>query len=264
VLANAPSAAGSKATPDKVLSEGEKRAVALADFLTEVSLDEGSHAIVLDDPVTSLDFDWKETVARRLVAEAVRRQVILFTHDLHFLYLVNKFAEQESLDLVFHHIRREGPNGKPGYIYSDISPMTEKSNRKPTKAEYYLARAEKATSQEEQAEKLQAGFGTLRASYEAFVAFDLLGGVVQRFEHNISVGRLKEVVADPDLFNKVMNKYVHLSRYIPAHLQSDLGASVPPTPEMLKAEIADFYEIRKAFKDKKKAMEGKAAHQSIR
>lgn len=264
VLANAPSAAGSKATPDKVLSEGEKRAVALADFLTEVSLDEGSHAIVLDDPVTSLDFEWKETVASRLVAEAVRRQVILFTHDLHFLYLVNKFAEQESLDLVFHHIRREGPNGKPGYIYSDISPMTEKSNRKPTKAEYYLARAQKATSPEEQAEKLQAGFGTLRASYEAFVAFDLLGGVVQRFEHNISVGRLKEVVADPDLFNKVMNKYVHLSRYIPAHLQSDLGAYAPPTPEMLKAEIADFYEIRKAFKDKKKAMEGKAAEQSIR
>ncbi len=86
VLANAPSAAGSKATPDNVLSEGEKRAVALADFLTEVSLDEGSHAIVLDDPATSLDFDWKETVASRLVAEAVRRQVILFTHDLHFLY----------------------------------------------------------------------------------------------------------------------------------------------------------------------------------
>jgi energy-coupling factor transporter ATP-binding protein EcfA2 len=81
VLANAPSAVSSKATPDKVFSEGEKRAVALADFLTEVCLDEGSHAIVLDDPVTSLDFDWKETVASRLVAEAVRRQVILFTHD---------------------------------------------------------------------------------------------------------------------------------------------------------------------------------------
>jgi ABC-type lipoprotein export system ATPase subunit len=252
VLSNVPSAAGSKATPDKVLSEGEKRAVALADFLTEVSLDAGSHAIVLDDPVTSLDFDWKETVARRLVAEAVKRQVILFTHDMHFLYLVNKFAEQESLDLVYHNIRREGANGKPGYIYSDISPMTEKSNRKPTKAEYYLKRAQETNSPQDQEDKLQAGFGALRTTYEAFVAFDLLGGVVQRFEHQISVGRLKEIVADHDLFNKVIDKYALLSRYI--HLQSDLGAPAPPTPEMLKAEITDFYEIRKAFKDKKKAM----------
>lgn len=257
VLSNVPSAAGSKATPDKVLSEGEKRAVALADFLTEVSLDAGSHAIVLDDPVTSLDFDWKETVARRLVAEAVKRQVILFTHDMHFLYLVNKFAEQESLDLVYHNIRREGANGKPGYIYSDISPMTEKSNRKPTKAEYYLKRAQETNSPQDQEDKLQAGFGALRTTYEAFVAFDLLGGVVQRFEHQISVGRLKEIVADHDLFNKVIDKYAHLSRYI--HLQSDLGAPAPPTPEMLKAEIADFYEIRKAFKDKKKAMGVKPA-----
>ncbi len=101
VLENASPTKDSKATPDKVLSEGEKRAVALADFLTEVSLDESSNAIILDDPVTSLDFDWKETVAERLVAEALTRQVILFTHDLHFLYLINKFAEQESLDIVF-------------------------------------------------------------------------------------------------------------------------------------------------------------------
>lgn len=168
--------------------------------------------------------------------------------------LVNKFAEQESLDLVYHHIRREGANGKPGYIYSDISPMTEKSNRKPTKAEYYLKRAQETTSPQDQEDKLQAGFGALRTTYEAFVAFDLLGGVVQRFEHQISVGRLKEIVADYDLFNTVIDKYALLSRYI--HLQSDLGAPAPPTPEMLKAEITDFYEIRKAFKDKKKAMGG--------
>ena len=132
--------------------------------------------------------------------------------------------------------------------------MTEKSNRKPTKAEYFLKRAQETNSPQEQEDKLQAGFGALRTSYEAFVAFDLLGGVVQRFEHQISVGRLKEIVADHDLFNKVIDKYAHLSRYI--HLQSDLGAPAPPTTEMLKSEIADFYEIRKAFKDKKKAIGG--------
>jgi len=47
-----------EATPDKVLSEGEKRAVALADFLTEVALDTTSCGIVLDDPVTSHHWTW--------------------------------------------------------------------------------------------------------------------------------------------------------------------------------------------------------------
>ena len=73
---------------EKVLSEGEKRAVALADFLTEVALDENSCGIILDDPVTSLDWEWKEVVAKRLVIEARKRQAIIFTHDLHFLYLI--------------------------------------------------------------------------------------------------------------------------------------------------------------------------------
>jgi wobble nucleotide-excising tRNase len=56
--------------PDKILSEGEQRAVALADFLTEVGLNPSSAGIVLDDPVTSQDHYRKDRIARRLVAEA--------------------------------------------------------------------------------------------------------------------------------------------------------------------------------------------------
>jgi hypothetical protein len=54
---------------DKVLSDGEKRAVALADFLTEVTLDTSSKAIILDDPVSSLDGDSKMAIATRPYAE---------------------------------------------------------------------------------------------------------------------------------------------------------------------------------------------------
>ena len=72
-------AAGRDVGPDKVLSEGEKRAVALADFLTEVALDPCSCGIVLDDPVTSLDLEWRGLVADILGQEATRRQVIVFT-----------------------------------------------------------------------------------------------------------------------------------------------------------------------------------------
>jgi hypothetical protein len=59
------------ATPERVLSEGEKRAVALADFLTEVALDITSSTIILDDPVTSLDLEWKEAVASTLFMKQI-------------------------------------------------------------------------------------------------------------------------------------------------------------------------------------------------
>ncbi len=137
--------------------------------------------------------------------------------------------------------------------------MTEKSNRKPTKAEYYLERAQKTISLEDQEEKLRAGFGALRATYEAFVVFDLLGGVVQRFEHNISIGRLKEVVADWELLEQVIEKYGHLSRYITGHLQSDLGSPPQLTPDMLKAEINAFNQLKGIFRAKKKEMQKRAA-----
>jgi len=35
---------------DQILSEGEKRAVAVADFLTEAVLDQRNNGIILDDP----------------------------------------------------------------------------------------------------------------------------------------------------------------------------------------------------------------------
>src|ERR1039457_1852448 len=48
-----PDSFAQKVAVDRILSDGEKRSVAFADFLTEVSLDTSSKAIVLDDPVSS-------------------------------------------------------------------------------------------------------------------------------------------------------------------------------------------------------------------
>ena len=50
-----PAAFPSQCSVESVLSDGEKRIVALAEFLTEATLDEGCTGIILDDPVTSFD-----------------------------------------------------------------------------------------------------------------------------------------------------------------------------------------------------------------
>ena len=84
-------------SPDKILSEGEQRAVALADFLTEIALNPANAGIVLDDPVTSQDHQRKNLIARRLVLEAKKRQVIIFTHDLVFLTMLASTANSENI-----------------------------------------------------------------------------------------------------------------------------------------------------------------------
>jgi len=76
---------GTKKTPaDGVLSEGELRAVSISAFLSDVSSSGDGSAIILDDPITSLDQAFQIKVAQRLVKEARSRQVIIFTHSMPF------------------------------------------------------------------------------------------------------------------------------------------------------------------------------------
>jgi hypothetical protein len=49
---------------------------------------------VFDDPVSSLDHMHRENVAKRLAEEAVHRQVVVFTHDLAFLFLLNEACDE--------------------------------------------------------------------------------------------------------------------------------------------------------------------------
>src|SRR3546814_12983662 len=52
----------------QILSEGEQRALALAGFLTEVALTEGSGPIIVDDPVSSHDRSAERRVGKECVS----------------------------------------------------------------------------------------------------------------------------------------------------------------------------------------------------
>ena len=84
----------------EILSEGEQRALALAGFLTEVALTEGSAAIVIDDPVSSLDRERCLLVAQRLAEESKHRQVIVFTHDIIFFNELCREADELGIEPV--------------------------------------------------------------------------------------------------------------------------------------------------------------------
>lgn len=80
----------------QVLSEGEHRCVALAAFMAELTTTHNKSGIVFDDPVSSLDHMHREAVAKRLIAESEGRQVIIFTHDLAFLFELQRAFDSAS------------------------------------------------------------------------------------------------------------------------------------------------------------------------
>lgn len=80
----------------EVLSEGEHRCVALAGFLAELATTESRSAIVFDDPVSSLDHCHRQAIAERLADEGQYRQIIVFTHDIAFLFLIDEACREQT------------------------------------------------------------------------------------------------------------------------------------------------------------------------
>jgi hypothetical protein len=102
----------------EIFSEGEHRCVALAAFLAELVTSKQYSGIVFDDPMSSLDHIHRKAVAARLVEEAEHRQVIIFTHDLAFLYEVRREGEAKDRPIQYQTVRRK--DTRPGYIEGEL------------------------------------------------------------------------------------------------------------------------------------------------
>ncbi|MBZ0186653.1 MAG: hypothetical protein K8F91_10425, partial [Candidatus Obscuribacterales bacterium] len=230
-----------RASLNKVLSDGEQRAVALADFLTEATLDESCSVIVVDDPVTSFGLAWREAAAQALVEQAKVKQVVVLTHDLPFVYFLKDRSSE--VDTQIHWIKRGDEDGKPGYVYLHNGPASEETYKTAHLVRQLLARAKKSAPAEQEL-LVKQGFGALRASYEAYVIFDLFKGAVRRFEDRIRIDSVAKVKWDADLAKHVVDKFAYLSRFIEAHLHSDPLHAIKPSPELLEKEISEFEEMK--------------------
>lgn len=246
--------------PSKVLSEGEQTAAALADFLTEIELNGGCAGVVFDDPVTSMDHVRKESIAQRLVDEASRRQVIVFTHDILFTNYLATAAEEKGVAFAGRTIWRDDADA-PGAIDRLAFPHEhyEGTAHDRAKKHFDLART---LAGEPQRDALEKACGSLRTAYEDFVQKKLFNNVVRRWRENIAF-TLDKVFFDEGVAARVHNRMVALSRYIDAHSHSPDYHEVPLTLEVLVSELAQFNGIKsdysKAYKEWEKAKPKAAA-----
>lgn len=237
--------------PSEILSEGEQRAIAIGSFLAEVGLSGGRGGIIFDDPVSSLDHRRRERVAKRLVAEAAHRQVIIFTHDIYFLCVLMEVAEVTGVPITTQSlIRREEGFG----IAEPELPFEGKNTSKrigSLKALHQIiAKLHKIGDELEHRRLTVEAYFKLRMSWERAVEEVLLRKVILRFRKGVETQRLAEVMVDDSDYAIVYDGMTKCSNY--AHDKALIGGVAVPDPDELLADIVMLEKWRDQIEQRSK------------
>jgi len=223
----------------KVVSEGEQRCLSIAAFFAELSTADELSGIVFDDPVSSLDYQWRQGVARRLVQEAKTRQVIVFTHDVVFLLLLKQFAEELAVEQFDQHVRFLS---KGAGVCSEELPWVALPIKK--KIGYLkngwqvadkLSREGHQDAYEKDAKYL---YGLLREAWERALEEVLLCGVVERYRPSIQTQQVAQIAdVTPEDCKTLETAMTKCSKWLPGHDQAAAARAPVPGPTELKGDI---------------------------
>lgn len=225
------------ATVARVLSEGERDCVALAAFLAELSTAQDRSGIIFDDPVSSLDHNYREAVAALLVKEAVAgRQVIVFTHDISFLMTMDYEARKQSHTPQYQSVNRADERagicnpGAPFKAKTVPEIVAKLSDRLATTSVLHAN-----GRLDDWADQVKAMAGFLRDGWER-AAEAYVSPVVQRYNNKIHPGGLRKltILTDND-FSEFNEGYKFACN--PCHTDSPLLNRPNPTPEHVTAEV---------------------------
>ena len=220
----------------EILSEGENRIVALSAFLADITGSGLPTPFIFDDPVSSLDQEFEERVVERLVQLASTRQVIVFTHRLSLLALLED-AAVKTVSLSINTLRRIGSNvgmvdsldvrhGKPdkGFIFIRDHKLTP------------IRKYADAGNGDAYDAALKAACSDFRILIERTVEKILLNGLVERFRRSVQTQHIKLLaritLEDCSTVEEMMTKY---SRF--EHSQSDELPGILPSLDELAADL---------------------------
>jgi len=170
---------------EKVLSEGEQRALALACFLGELGGDNVKNGILIDDPVSSLDHVRIRLVARRIIEEAAKgKQIIVFTHNLLFFNEVAEAASHATpqIPVAKRIITKSAERGFGLISETDVPWIAQKVNDRVKRLRDRLTVLSKRTDFEtdEYRGAVKDFYTDLRETWERLVEELLLGTVVEQ------------------------------------------------------------------------------------
>lgn len=228
--------------PSKVLSEGEQKVLAIADFLAEARLAGITAPVIFDDPVSSLDHRRINEVARRIASLAEANQVIVFTHDILFATTLLSLFEKSKRCSYFQVTDEEG-KGKvthaTGPRWDTLSGIKGKINS--------TIQAAKQQDGEARDALVRTGYDWLRSWCEVFTEIELLQGVTQRYQPNVGMTKLDKINTDKlgEIIPKVTEVFEVACRYIDGHSQPLPTLGVTPTLAGLEQHWQELQDLKK-------------------
>ena len=226
----------------RVFSEGEKSALGLAAFFTEIHLDTSKSAIILDDPVSSLDHKRRRLVACRLVELAKDRQVIIFTHDASFISDLKLEAKSAKVEIADRSIER-GLAGekKPGKCIMQHPWHIKDVRKRLGQLESDLNRIKNETlnwDQEEYSEQASIWAGRLSETWERIIRQYIVGPILADGGLEVRPKMVKILAKFSDADEREFQaSYSRISKWITRHDKSERVNYTPPDVNELKAEF---------------------------
>jgi energy-coupling factor transporter ATP-binding protein EcfA2 len=227
-----------------ILSEGEQKAIALADFLAELSLRPERVSVVFDDPVTSLDYRRIGEVSQRLANLTQQCQVIVFTHNI--MFVAELMEAMGGKDLLYYDIRQ---TTCPGYVSVGTNPRIDSFNKIKTRISSAVQEAKKLSNAEEQRKAVEVIYEHIRSACEVFVEQELLFKLSERFLPNLKMtvlGRIKYDKLQPAA-NVTLEVFERACRYIPGHSQPLETLSIVPTLAEAEKDWNKLLEAKKIY-----------------
>ncbi|WP_405217772.1 AAA family ATPase [Agrococcus sp. Ld7] len=237
-----------KHKPSKVLSEGEQKVLALADFLAEARLAGISAPVIFDDPVSSLDHRRIDEVAERIVRLSEHNQVIVFTHDILFATTLLNLVEK-SRRCAYFQITDE--NGK-GRVTRGTAPRIDSLNAIKGRINNSI-QAARAQDGEVRDALVRSTYNHIRSWCEVFTEEELLKGVTRRYQANVQMSTLSSIDLDKlgEIIPKVSEIFDIACRYIDGHSQALVTLSVSPTLTGLEAHWSQLEGLKRSHDAKR-------------
>jgi len=231
-----------------VLSEGEQKVIALADFLSESAIRTISAPLIFDDPVNSLDYKRLEYIADRLFELSREHQVILFTHSILLAMAIIDRFEKAPNDCAYFDVSLDA-GGAPGIVTGGKHPRYDTPKVLRGEINSLVQEINKAVGANQQA-LIERAYSRLRSWCEAVVEEEILAGVTKRYQPNVRMTVLPKIHGDKlkAVTYAILPLFEKACRITEAHAQPAETLSTHPTASEFAADWKAALDSLTAYK----------------
>jgi energy-coupling factor transporter ATP-binding protein EcfA2 len=235
----------------QIMSEGEQKAVAMAEFATDLTMRKDFNTVFFDDPVTSLDYKRTEILANLIYQLSLDRQVIVFTHNIMFYYYLynaspkkkndenNKFFKVDEIDKLNKGLISEAFSGRLENL-SEIMKKLKVQEQKINSKSCFGDALEEA---------LKKAYSDIRTWCELIVEEGFFKSVIRRYEPNIMFTKINSIKGDfVEELDAVSELFERACRWMAGHSQPTETQHNRANKEAFNEDMSYIHKLHELYK----------------